>query len=94
MKPHVICHMMVSLDGRIHPSRWTASPDGRARDDGRDEQGDPAPARDRRGGGVTGVFEVPEATGLAGKVRLRFVGSEELGSGVVRLRHVVDAGDE
>jgi len=24
MKPHVICHMMVSLDGRIHPSRWTA----------------------------------------------------------------------
>ena len=28
MKPHVICHMMVSLDGRIHPSRWTASPDG------------------------------------------------------------------
>lgn len=28
MKPHVICHMMASLDGRIHPSRWTASPDG------------------------------------------------------------------
>ena len=28
MKPHVICHMMVSLDGRIHPSRWTASPEG------------------------------------------------------------------
>jgi riboflavin biosynthesis pyrimidine reductase len=28
MKPHVVCHMMVSLDGRIHPSRWTASPDG------------------------------------------------------------------
>ncbi len=28
MKPHVICHMMVSLDGRIHPSRWTESPDG------------------------------------------------------------------
>jgi len=28
MKPHVICHMMVSLDGRIHPSRWTGSPDG------------------------------------------------------------------
>ncbi len=26
--PHVICHMMVSLDGRIHPSRWTESPDG------------------------------------------------------------------
>jgi riboflavin biosynthesis pyrimidine reductase len=23
MKPHVVCHMMVSLDGRIHPSRWT-----------------------------------------------------------------------
>jgi len=28
MKPYVVCHMMVSLDGRIHPSRWTASPDG------------------------------------------------------------------
>ncbi|MCQ8781256.1 RibD family protein [Mangrovibrevibacter kandeliae] len=28
MKPHVICHMIVSLDGRIHPSRWTSSPDG------------------------------------------------------------------
>ncbi|WP_102960916.1 RibD family protein [Mangrovicella endophytica] len=27
-RPTVICHMMVSLDGRIHPSRWTASPDG------------------------------------------------------------------
>jgi riboflavin biosynthesis pyrimidine reductase len=32
MKPHVICHMMVSLDGRIHPSRWTASPDGNRKD--------------------------------------------------------------
>jgi riboflavin biosynthesis pyrimidine reductase len=28
MKPHVICHMEISLDGRIHPSRWTESPDG------------------------------------------------------------------
>jgi riboflavin biosynthesis pyrimidine reductase len=27
-RPHVICHMMISLDGRIHPSRWTTSPDG------------------------------------------------------------------
>jgi riboflavin biosynthesis pyrimidine reductase len=32
MKPHVICHMMVSLDGRIHPSRWTASPDGNVKE--------------------------------------------------------------
>jgi riboflavin biosynthesis pyrimidine reductase len=32
MKPHVICHMMVSLDGRIHPSRWTASPEGTRQD--------------------------------------------------------------
>lgn len=32
MKPHVICHMMVSLDGRIHPSRWTSSPDGNRQD--------------------------------------------------------------
>ncbi|WP_018896937.1 RibD family protein [Rhizobium sp. 2MFCol3.1] len=28
MKPHIICHMMTSLDGGLHPSRWTASPDG------------------------------------------------------------------
>jgi riboflavin biosynthesis pyrimidine reductase len=28
MKPHIICHIMASLDGRIHPSRWTASTDG------------------------------------------------------------------
>ncbi|MES1178259.1 MAG: dihydrofolate reductase family protein [Myxococcales bacterium] len=28
MKPYVICHMLISLDGRIHPSRWTQSPDG------------------------------------------------------------------
>jgi riboflavin biosynthesis pyrimidine reductase len=28
MKPYVICHMLISLDGRIHPSRWTESPDG------------------------------------------------------------------
>ncbi|MFL5307681.1 MAG: RibD family protein [Polyangia bacterium] len=32
MKPHVICHMMVSLDGRIHPSRWTECPDGDRKD--------------------------------------------------------------
>jgi len=74
MKPHVICHMMVSLDGRIHPSRWTASPDGNG------------------ALGVTGVFEVPDATGLAGKVRLRFVGSEALAHGVVHLRYAVAAG--
>ena len=28
MKPHVICHMLSSLDGRLAPSRWTTSPDG------------------------------------------------------------------
>ena len=28
MKPYVICHMLISLDGRIHPSRWTQTPDG------------------------------------------------------------------
>jgi riboflavin biosynthesis pyrimidine reductase len=32
MKPHVICHMMISLDGRIHPSRWTTSADGNRQD--------------------------------------------------------------
>lgn len=31
-RPHVICHMMVSLDGRIHPSRWTTSPQGERSD--------------------------------------------------------------
>ena len=31
-RPSVICHMMVSLDGRIHPSRWTRSPDGERSD--------------------------------------------------------------
>jgi hypothetical protein len=41
MKPHVICHMMVSLDGRIHPSRWTASPDGNRQEWGKVyEEGD------------------------------------------------------
>lgn len=28
MKPYVICHMMGSLDGGLHPSRFTTSPDG------------------------------------------------------------------
>ena len=42
--------------------------------------------------GVTGVFEVPAAAGLAGKVRLRFVGSEALAHGVVRLRYGVEPG--
>jgi 2,5-diamino-6-(ribosylamino)-4(3H)-pyrimidinone 5'-phosphate reductase len=30
MKPHVICHMMMSLDGRIVSSRWQLSPAGRS----------------------------------------------------------------
>jgi riboflavin biosynthesis pyrimidine reductase len=28
MKPHIVCHMIVSLDGRILTSRWSQSPDG------------------------------------------------------------------
>ena len=28
MKPYIICHMISSLDGGLHPSRWTKSPDG------------------------------------------------------------------
>jgi len=28
MKPQVICHMLASLDGSLHPSRFTTSPDG------------------------------------------------------------------
>lgn len=27
-KPEVICHMLGSLDGGLHPSRFTRSPDG------------------------------------------------------------------
>ncbi len=42
--------------------------------------------------GVTGAFEVPDAAGLAGKVRLRFVASEALAHGVVHLRYAVEAG--
>jgi len=30
MKPHVVCHMIVSLDGRINSSQWNLSPEGRA----------------------------------------------------------------
>lgn len=32
MKPLVVCHMLVSLDGGIHPSRFTVSPDGSTAD--------------------------------------------------------------
>ncbi|WP_182086568.1 RibD family protein [Aureimonas sp. ME7] len=31
-RPHVICHMTSSIDGRLHPSRYTASPDGAVKD--------------------------------------------------------------
>ena len=34
-RPHVICHMQSSIDGRLHPSRYTASPDGSAQDWGK-----------------------------------------------------------
>lgn len=27
-RPHVICHMMASIDGGLHPSHYTGSPDG------------------------------------------------------------------
>ncbi|GHD17054.1 RibD family protein [Tianweitania populi] len=32
MKPHVTCLMVSSIDGRLHPSRWTESPDGERSD--------------------------------------------------------------
>ena len=32
MKPHVLCLMLSSVDGRLHPSKWTRSPDGTRRD--------------------------------------------------------------
>ena len=28
MKPHVLCLMLSSIDGRLHASKWTTSPDG------------------------------------------------------------------
>jgi riboflavin biosynthesis pyrimidine reductase len=31
-RPHIVCLMNSSLDGRLHPSRWTRSPDGAASD--------------------------------------------------------------
>lgn len=31
MRPVIICHMLTSLDGALHPSRWTQSPDGERR---------------------------------------------------------------
>lgn len=30
MKPYVICHMLMSLDGRIVPTNWQLSDEGRA----------------------------------------------------------------
>lgn len=32
MKPHVSILMVTSVDGRLHPSRFTASPEGTRRD--------------------------------------------------------------
>ena len=43
--------------------------------------------------GITGVFEVPDAKGLAGKVRLHFTGCETLPHGLVHLRYGVSAVD-
>jgi riboflavin biosynthesis pyrimidine reductase len=31
-RPRIICHMTSSIDGRLHPSRYTASPDGAVKD--------------------------------------------------------------
>jgi riboflavin biosynthesis pyrimidine reductase len=31
-KPHIICHMLTGVDGRLHPSRFTRSPDGDRKD--------------------------------------------------------------
>ncbi|MBS0995407.1 dihydrofolate reductase family protein [Gluconobacter cerinus] len=33
MRPHIICHMISSIDGRILSDRWTQPVDGKARDD-------------------------------------------------------------
>ena len=31
-RPTIICHMTASLDGGLHPSRYTTSPDGTSKD--------------------------------------------------------------
>ncbi len=41
--------------------------------------------------GITGVFEVPDAAGLKGKVRLHFESCEPLAHGVVHLRYSVSS---
>ena len=47
MKPHVVCHMITSLDGSLHPSRFTASPDGSRADWSGLLRADPPVARGR-----------------------------------------------
>ena len=32
MRPHIICHMTTSIDGRLHPSRFTVPAEGISRD--------------------------------------------------------------
>src|SRR4051794_17305021 len=32
MRPHIICHMSTSIDGRLHPSRFTGTASGISRD--------------------------------------------------------------
>lgn len=78
MKPHVLCHTLVSLDGRIDPSRVD------------DISLLVAPAIDGALG-ITGVFEVPGPAGLVGEARLRFLSSEPLEHGLVHLRYAVEA---
>jgi len=40
--------------------------------------------------GITGLVEVPEATGLKGKVRLHLASAATLAHGVVHLRYMVE----
>ena len=40
--------------------------------------------------GITGVFEVPVASGLAGKARLRLTSNETLEHGLVHRRYAVE----
>ena len=40
--------------------------------------------------GITGVFEVPDVRGLAGKARRRLTSNETLAHGVVHLRYAVE----
>jgi riboflavin biosynthesis pyrimidine reductase len=99
MKPHVSILMVTSIDGRLHPSRFTASPDGTRREGGAKTNGAflaaqvvdelrvlVAPALDGAEQ-VQGIVEY--RNGLAGVVRMQFKSADVLDHGVVQLAYAV-----